>query len=424
MRKINYESNTGYKWVIFSLCFLMIFICMGFASTSKSIFLAPVTEALQIPRSVFSISDSCRFITSAIVNAFFGSLVTRFGTKKLIIGGFTALITSMLIFAFASNVIWFYIAGAVMGIGFSWTSTTMVGSIVMRWCKDGVGTVMGVVLAANGVGSAVATQILTPIIYENGNNFGYKKAYLLIAIIIFVVMLLFLFLYRENKKGAVIQSKKQSSSRASWEGIHIKNAIRLPYFYIMAAFVFLSGMVLQGMISSFAAILKDSGLAPAFVATVVSVYSLCLSFSKVLSGFLYDKFGLKPTVSICNICLVLTILFLLLVNSSGFGSVIAMASAVTVALALPLETVMLPIFAGDLFGIKSYNDILGIFVSISYAGMAIGAPVMNISYDIFGSYDTSLIVSLIVSLVCCIVFLFAVNQSNKHKNTIKRKDTV
>lgn len=415
MRKTNSQKGFDYKWVIFSLCFLMILVCLGFGSTSKSIFLAPVTEALDIPRSAFSVSDTCRFIASAIVNAFFGSLVSRFGTKKLIISGITALIISMLLSAIADKVVLFYIAGAVLGIGLSWTSTTMVGSIIMRWCKNNVGTVMGFILAANGVGSAVATQILTPIIYENGNKFGYRKAYLVIAAVLFVILLLFIFLYREAGRNVRYQNKKQPSKQDDWEGIHIKQALKLPFFYITAVYIFFSGMVLQGMVNSFAANLKDSGLNPALIATVMSIYSLALTVSKILNGSLYDKVGLNLTASLCNVCTVLTLVLMLFTSSSSSGCIIAVISALTIALALPLETIMLPIFAKDMFGIKSYNDILGIFVSVSYAGMALGAPIMNVSYDISGSYKAGVIISLIVSLVCCIVFRFAVNKSNKYK---------
>ena len=135
LKKKSLKNNGGYRYVIYSLCFIMILVCLGFASTGKSVFLAPVTKALNIPRSVFSISDTFRFLSAAIVNAFFGTLVSRFGTKKLIIAGISCLIFSMVLHAVATDFYLFYIAGIFLGIGFSWTSTTMVGSIVMRWCK-------------------------------------------------------------------------------------------------------------------------------------------------------------------------------------------------------------------------------------------------------------------------------------------------
>ena len=130
------QRKFDYKWVIVGLCFLMVFICLGFCSSNKSLYLSAITEALNIKRSAFSIGDSCRFITTAVVNMFFGTMVNKFGTKKLIGAGFLCLITSCVIYALATNIFTFYIGGCMLGIGFSWTGTTMVGCVIGKWCKE------------------------------------------------------------------------------------------------------------------------------------------------------------------------------------------------------------------------------------------------------------------------------------------------
>ena len=159
------SSPQRYRWVIVAASFLMVFVCLGFCSSSKSLYLAAITEALGIKRSLFSINDSCRYIATAVVNLFFGALCARFGRKRLIAAGFACLIASMLLYAYAPNIYLFYLGGVLLGLGLAWTTTTMVGSIVHRWCPAHAGKIMGLILAANGVGAAVATQIVTPIIY-------------------------------------------------------------------------------------------------------------------------------------------------------------------------------------------------------------------------------------------------------------------
>ena len=90
-------SPQRYRWVIVAASFLMVFVCLGFCSSSKSLYLAAITEALGIKRSLFSINDSCRYIATAVVNLFFGTLCARFGRKRLIAAGFACLIASMLL---------------------------------------------------------------------------------------------------------------------------------------------------------------------------------------------------------------------------------------------------------------------------------------------------------------------------------------
>ena len=77
------KKKFEYKWVILAVCFMMVFICLGFCSSNKGRYLGPITEALGIKRSLFSINDTFRFGCSALINVFFGALVAKFGVRNL-----------------------------------------------------------------------------------------------------------------------------------------------------------------------------------------------------------------------------------------------------------------------------------------------------------------------------------------------------
>ncbi len=210
-----------YTWVIIGLCFLMVFICLGFCSSNKSLYLSAITDALHFKRSAFSIGDSLRFISTAVVNLFFGTLVSKYGEKRLIGAGFLCLILFTLCYAFADSLWLFYVGGIFLGIGLSWTTTTMVGCVVNKWCKEKKGTIMGAVLAANGIGGALAAQIVSPIIYQEGNAFGYRQAYLLVAGILLAVGILMMLFFKNNPPGKneeVVVTKKKGRGQ-SWVGI-------------------------------------------------------------------------------------------------------------------------------------------------------------------------------------------------------------
>ncbi len=231
--KTKLSERSSYAYVIYALCFLMIFFGLGFFSSGRTIFLTPITEALSIPRSAFSVSDSIRYITTAVANFFFGFLVNKFGTKKLICSGFVSLIAAVVLYATANSVVGFYVAGFFLGIGYTCTTTTMVGCVVAKWCKKNMGTVMGIVLAANGIGAAISTQLFTPVIYEEGNPFGYRNAYYITASILVVVLLLFIILYKEKPATERFDGKKKPKKDVKWEGLTIKEALRKPYFYMI-----------------------------------------------------------------------------------------------------------------------------------------------------------------------------------------------
>jgi len=412
-------------WITIALCFLMVCVVLGFCSSSKSLYISAITEALDISRGVFSINDSCRYITTSIVNLFFGALIVKFGEKKLIAAGFFCLIVSMLIYSFAENVFLFYLGGVFLGAGLSWTTTTMVGYIVNKWCRESKGTIMGAVLAANGVGAAAAMQIVTQMIYQEGNAFGYRTAYRFVALLLLVTAVIVLAFLKEKKDAQIHSAADKKKSRGnSWGGIPYSETVRKPEFYLAAMCIFLTGMVLQGITGVAAPHFSDVGLSPAFVASVMSIHAIALSCSKFITGFLYDRFALRVTSTICIIAALVSILMLAWVSDSEGGRVLSWIYSVLSSLALPLETVMLPIYAADLFGDASYNKILGIFVSVNTAGYAVGTPAANFCYDLTGDYRIAFyIAGGIMVIVLVVMHLVIQNAERLKRQTLKRSES-
>ncbi len=416
------QSNPNYRWVIVSVSCLMVLTVLGFCSSSKSIYVSPVCEALGISRSAFSVNDSCRYIATSVVNIFFGMLIAKFGAKKLILAGFASLITSMLIYSQSTNVFGFYIGGIFLGIGLSWTTTTMVGAVVNKWCAKNKGTIMGIVLASNGVGAALAIQLLTPIIYDSTNPFGYRTSYKLVALILLVIAGIIMLLFKnepgekpEFEKDAGVEKKIVSDT-----AVQHPNPLRKSYFYIAAVCIFFTGMILQGVTGIAAPMLGDVGLHSSYVATVLSVHSLVLTLSKFSTGFMCDRVGVKKTSLTCFFAALLAMALLLCSGPTSAGKIAAMIYGILSPFALPLETIMLPIYAGEFSEKSHFNKILGIFVSVNTAGYAVGAPVANLCYDITGSYNILLYMSCIIILLISFTMQFAINKAQKDRKATEQ----
>ena len=417
-----HQKTVDYKWIIVGTCFLMVFVALGFCSSNKSMYVAAITEANGILRGLYSFNDSCRYISTAIVNIFFGHLVAKYGTKKLIVCGFISLIISSLLYSVASHVVLFYIGGCFLGAGLSFTTTAMVGCVINRWFKKNKGTVMGIILSANGLGGALAAQIVYPMIYEEGNAFGYRNAYRLVAVILLVTMLIVALFMKENPKGEekteTTVSKKKPRGE-SWSGVEFKDAKRQAFFWGTAICIFFTGFMLQGINGVAATHMKDVKLDAEYIVTVLSVHSIALTVSKFLTGFIYDKLGLRFTVTLCSISAIIAMFSLFVLSNSAHGKVAAMCYGVISTLALPLETIMLPIFAGDLFGQKSFDKVLGIFVSVNTAGFALGSPVMNIIYDKLGSYVVAFAVCGVLMAVVTVVMQFVIHSAHLFRKRVE-----
>ncbi|MBR3978611.1 MAG: MFS transporter [Oscillospiraceae bacterium] len=411
------KKKLDYKWIILVLCVMMNFVCLGFCSSNKGIYLAAITDALGIKRSLFAINDSCRFIASAVVNLFFGALIVKVGIRKMTGIGFVCTALAMVLYAVAENVLVFYIGGTFLGIGLAFTTTSITGTIVRRWFHKDIGKYTGIVFASNGVGAALASQIASPMIHQEGNPFGYRQAYWVVVAIVVVTGILVVALLREEPKESLTASAAVNSKRrgTDWYGIDFCAARKKTYFYLAAAVVLISGVCLQGISSVYIAHLTDIGMRPEFTAALASLFALLLTASKLLVGWMYDRFGISTVMVVCPLAAVIALVLLAILGATPGGMALAVLFAVLFAVSMPLETLVIPLLVNDLFGSVAFDKMLGIFSAINYVGYALGAPVANLSYDISGSYKFALLLSSVFMLLGCLAFRFVLKEVARMK---------
>ena len=408
------DKKFNYTWVVIAMCFLMVMISLGFTSSTKSLFPDEISKDLGVERSLVSIGESCRYISTAIVNIFFGFLVAKFGPKKLICAGFVSLFSSMLLYAYAE-----YLGGTLLGVGLSFTATTMVGYIVGMWCSKNKGTIMGAVLASNGIGGAIAIQAAGRFIDPEVVG-SYRNAYKMIAIVLAVTLVILAIFLRDKPKdseattGAGSKAKKRGRD---WPGIEFSSAVRKFYFWGVLVCIFFSGVIIQGTHGIVKMHMTDVGIDYSKVLSLLSFGSLILAGAKFLTGFIYDRGGLRITATWCTSIAVISSFILALTKGGDAGFILAVIYTLISQFAIPLETVMLPIYAADLFGKKSYPKILGLFVSVNTAGYAVGSPMMNLCYDIFGSYVPALYLvgCIMLGLVILLQFVISVAHRDQKK---------
>ena len=397
-----------YGWVILAISFIMVGCALGFCSGTNGLYLRAITADMGIPRSIYAIANSCRFVTTAIINLFFGKLILKFGPRKLAAMGFCCLAASTLVNSLSNHVLVFYLGGVLVGLGLAWTTTTLVGYVVERWFTSKKGTIMGIILASNGVVGALATQILTPIIY--GTSDGWRTSYRTVSIMMLCIgVLVVLFLRNEPKDvgleplGSGQVAKKKQRGR-DWSGISSQEAFRKPYFYVCMLCVFLTGMLLQSVTGVASAHMLDRGI-PTDVA-------------KMYTGFSFDKFGLRTTMLVCNVCAIVSITMLAFVS----GPVMAFAAEILTSFALPLETIMLPLIATELFGRKSYATLMGLTVSFNTLGYAVGTPLMNLCYDLTGTYSNVMLAMCGVMVVVAIVMQSVISAAHRERERVEQEE--
>lgn len=395
---IKSKKRLDYKWVVAGLCFLMMFVGLGFCSTTKNTYFQPIVEALNFSRSAFGVSDTFRYATTSIVTLFFYKLVEHFGTKKIVCAGLVCYALSALTNAVSNILVGFYISGILLGLAVAFAGSTMISVIINKWFTRNKGTVLGVILAANAAGSALAIVLFEPMIYSGG--VGYKNAYFLTSVAVVSVLLIVALFYKDKARDVVFEHpKEEKQKRVEWEGFPYEVLARKPAFYAVIICIAVYALSSVGCIAT--PHFKDIGFSGEFIALTACIGSVVLMFSKILVGIIYDRFGIKTAVNICLFTSLAAKLILFFVTPQT--PILAITYTVLISMATPLETVMIPIIVLDLFGQRCFNKSLAVMTSLFTVGHALNAPLINMPYDFLNNYFISFVTSTVASTIIIVV---------------------
>ena len=319
--------------------------------------------------------------------------------------GFALLSCAFLIFSLANSLPVFYLGGAVQGLGVTLCSNATCSYLVDGWFKKNKGTVLGLVFASSGLGGALFNVLVARTILVAGWRASYRlTAWIMLAMAIVMTALV------RDPGGAAGERRRRASSE-SWEGAPLSVLFRQPYFYGIAAFIFVLGVLCNPIYSLAPAHLTDLGFDRMFAARAVGTLFIVLAVSKVAVGIIYDRFGLRFAVVLCMVSGIVSML-LLAGARSKFSAVLF---AVLMGVEMPIETILLPMIIASLMGRKAYTSLIGAAFAMISAGIALGNPLVNFIYDRCGSYAPALYGLCVVSLASLLMYFWCEHQAEKLK---------
>ena len=114
----------------------------------------PVTTDLSVSRSAFSMARSVNGAVFMVSNACFAALYKRFGFRRP--ATLVAILTALgyVGYARAQTLLPFYIGAVLFGVGEAFLNTAGISQLIGNWFYSHRGKVLGVVLAASGLGGA------------------------------------------------------------------------------------------------------------------------------------------------------------------------------------------------------------------------------------------------------------------------------
>jgi predicted MFS family arabinose efflux permease len=366
------RAELAMHWPILVLAALAVgFGTMGIGFYSLGLFVKPLQAEFGWSRGAVSGAATFQQLGIFLSAPLVGRLSDRIGVRTIALTSFIAMPLAMLALSHTGGSVpqWYglWLLVSLAGCG---TTPAVWARVVLQRFDAARGLALGLMLVGTGLAAALAPALLGRIFAEHGWRYG---AMAMAAASAVVGVPLCLLLPRGPK-----QIDLDTRPKGRFEG---NRAI-----WLLLVVGILLGVIVAGLIIHLVPMLVDRGMQPAAAANVAASVGLAVIASRVVVGWMFDRFH-APFVAAVFLAMPIGSCLLL-----GLGGPVVPA-AVMLGLAAGAEVDMLAFFTSRYAAMKNYGATYGIILGAFCLGAAFGPLAVGQTVDASGNYNLALTLS-------------------------------
>lgn len=414
------KKKLHYGYVIVIGAFIQYFFCSGILYQCMPLFTLPVSEAFGIGQGTFTLWTTIMNIATAVCAMFMPKLVSKFKYKRMTLVSIIISGIATASLAFAPNVWLFYICGALLGACLTIMIVLYNGTIIPRWFKTRISTVIATVLIAPRIGGMVLNPITNSIIKSSGMfgfEEGWRSAFIVLGALVLVIGVVnCLILMRESPASMGLRRVGEDDMSASagttrvevTRGVPAKVALKSKPFFMLVGMVACIGLF-SPIFSYFPAYCTFSGASsvatfdlPGLVNSFMLIGALVGGY---IIGFFNDKFGGHIGAVVGGI---IGALGLALVMLGGAASpIMIVAGAILFGIPGCFTGLQYPAMTLTLFGNLDYEKIYPTAAVAAPWLAAVSYSLWGFVYDITQSYTAMFIIGMGLCLLTGVLGILA-----------------
>jgi len=380
--------NLFYGWKIVGTSIIGYSAAPGqFAVGILGVFVIPLQAEFGWSRTDIFLSITIVTIMQAIFTPVLGRLVDNYGSKKimmpslfafgLLLGGIPLLVGDLTDFY-----LFYLIIGLVCGGAAAVPYLRLAGA----WFVKRRGLAFGLVMSGGGLGFAYTPPLVQYMI----DNYGWRSGYYaLAAILIFLIVPLIQLVVHDNPKdldllpdGDTVDVDEPVAVANEEEKIKFGELLKTPLFYQLFVTFILLTFCLYGMFSNLVPMLLDRGMDTTTAALAASTVGITIIISRIVIGFLLDKF-FAPRVGM--VCFILSATGMALLALGAIGPA-AFLAAILLGFSIGAELDLLAYLVTRYFGLSSFGMVYGVLFAAFLGGVSVGPLAFGRLFDYYGSY--------------------------------------
>ncbi len=409
------KNKIFYGWWVVLGCVLITTTMVPPIMALSNKFLIQVTTDMGISRSAFTLANTILQGLGIFISPFVSKKLATGNMKKIQSISVIGFAVSYASYALAQSAFHLYISAFFVGIFFLNSTMIPVSMMVTNWFVKKRGLAMSIAMAGIGLGGTIFSPLLTILL----NNYGWRKTYVIMALIILVVALptsLFILKKRPEDMGLKPYGADEQQTAAKKVQkvipsvtLSVKDSRKHLFFWLLLVGMLANGLINTGSLGHFPPAMEEMHGA-ALQATIISMYSMIGIGGKLLLGWLNDKFGI--VVSTGFGCAMFGLSFIFMLMGENVNMLYMMA--IVFGLGNGIGTVMPPLITSDVFGAEKYGEAYGIANSVTQIGLSFGSLMVAGMYDMNQSYQSAWILLLVLTAVTFIGWMGAFVLSRKY----------
>jgi sugar phosphate permease len=337
-------------------------------------------------------------ISKLVVGPLFGFgagwIVDRFGPRRLMMAGILMAGGALVGLGLTSAAWTFYFFYFFNALGYVCGGPLPCQVLVSRWFDRTRGKAMGIAYLGIGIGGAVVPLLshwLTDL-------FGWRGSLQAVGVLIILIAFPLAYLVREAPPDKAPPKLGAPSGERRPESPALRTILATPAFYLLAIGSMCSIAAVGGTNQNLKLYLSlDRGLSQGDAAQVISLVLAVSIVGRLLMGWLADRMPRKHVMLLIYMLVAAAIPLLMVRAAPGAAAMYAFAAVF--GLGLGGEYLIIPLMAGELFGIGVLGRVMGIVLTADGVAEATAPMLVGYMRDRTGSYNTGFFLLVTIALV-------------------------
>lgn len=394
------ENTRSSKTYILITAFMALFAIVGFALYGLPFFYDFMTKEYGWSRAVVTSGNAVgKLVVAPLFGFIAGWLIDKYGPRSLMMTGAFMAGTALIGLSFADSLPMFYSFYVLNALGYVFGGPLPCQVLISRWFDKNRGKAMGIAYLGIGTGGAVVPLLSAGL----EKNLGWHLALITLGALIIVIAFPMAFFIKDKKNEKV--EKKQDVPMVSMSEI-----LRNRNFYLLALGSMCSIGAVGGIMQHIKLYLRDLNFTQTDAAQVMSFVLLASLAGRVLMGFLADLIKRKYVMILIYLIVASAIPLLLMPDFTGRIYIFA----VIFGIGLGGDYMIIPLMAGDLFGVRALGRTMGIILVADGIAEASFPMLVGALYDTSKSYTTGFLVLIGLATLGAIIISFLPKTKQAH----------